>query len=150
MKHTNIKLQTLEDKELGLSLKNIPRGGISSVMGDRYIKSGENENILYIDDNKLYGHSMSQRLPYDENKFDRNVKLEGILNTPDDSDFGYFVEFDFKYADGIKGKTTNFLFCPENIISPQDKVSKHMEDLKPVNHTQNKKLMCYWTDKKIN
>ena len=64
------------------------RGGISSVMGDRYIKSDENTKILYVDANNLYGHSMSQPIPYDEIKFDKNVKLEDILNTPDDSDTG--------------------------------------------------------------
>ena len=31
---------------------------------------------------------MSQPLPYDEIKFDRNIKLEDKLNTPDDSDIG--------------------------------------------------------------
>ena len=42
---------------------------------------------------------MSQPLPYDEIKFDKNVKLEDILNTPDDSDIGYFIEVDFTYPD---------------------------------------------------
>ena len=49
---------------------------------------------------KLYGHSMSQIL------FDKEIetwhdnpdiymkKLEELLNTPDDSDIGYFVEVD--------------------------------------------------------
>ena len=31
---------------------------------------------------------MSQPLLYDEIKFDKNVKLEDILKTPDDSDTG--------------------------------------------------------------
>ena len=75
-----------------LLLENNIRGGISSVMGDRYIKSDERKKILCVDANNLYGHSMSQPLPYDEIKFDQIVKLENILNTPDDSDVGYFVE----------------------------------------------------------
>ena len=90
LKYTDIKLQTLQDKDMILILENNIRGGISSVMGDRYVKSNENVKILYIGANKLYGHSMSQSLPYDENKFDRNVKLEDILNTSDDSDIGFF------------------------------------------------------------
>ena len=44
-------------------------------MGDRYIKSDDNEKILYKDASNLYGHSMSQPLPFDENKFDKNNKL---------------------------------------------------------------------------
>ena len=33
---------------------------------------------------------MCQLLPYDDFKFDKNVKLEDILNTPDDSDIKIF------------------------------------------------------------
>ena len=40
-KYTDIKLQTLQDKDLILLIKNNIRGGISSVMGDRYVKSDE-------------------------------------------------------------------------------------------------------------
>ena len=66
LKYTDIKLQTLQDKDLILLIENNIRGGISSVMGDRYVKSNENNKILYADATNLYGHSMSQMLPYDE------------------------------------------------------------------------------------
>ena len=75
-------------------LENKIRGGISSVMGDRYVISHENKKKLYVDANNLYGHSMSEPLPYDEIVFDNNVNLDGILNNPDDSDIGYFIEVD--------------------------------------------------------
>ena len=66
LKYTGIKLQTLQDKDLILLIENNIRGGVSSVMGDRYVKSDENKKILYMDATNLYGHSMSQMLPYDE------------------------------------------------------------------------------------
>ena len=88
LKYTGNSLQTLQDKDLISLLENNIRGGLSSVMGDRYIKSDENEKILYADADNLYGHSMSQPLPYDEIEFDKNSKLEDILGTPDDSDIG--------------------------------------------------------------
>ena len=50
---------------------------------------------------------MSQPLPYDEIKFDNNGKLEDILNTPDDSDIGCFVEAHLIYPDKIKEKQKN-------------------------------------------
>ena len=90
--YSEIELQTLEDKQLTLSLENTFRGVISSVMGNRYVKSRENKKVMYIDANNLYGSSMSESLTFDEIKFDLNVKVEDILNTPDDSDVGYFVE----------------------------------------------------------
>ena len=70
LKYIDIKLQTLQDKDLILLLENNIRGGISSVRGDRYVKSDENKKILYMDATNLYGHSMSQMLPYDEIKFE--------------------------------------------------------------------------------
>ena len=57
---------------------------------------------------------MSEPLPFDEIKFDQNVKLEDILNTPDDSDIGYFIEVNWTYPDNIKEKTKKFPFAPVN------------------------------------
>ena len=39
-------------------------------MGDRYIKSDKNKNILYFDATNLYGFGMSQPLPYDDINFE--------------------------------------------------------------------------------
>ena len=94
LKYTGINLQTLQDKDMILLLENNIRGGISSVMGDRYIRSDENKKILYFDANNLYGYAMSQPLPYDEIKYDNNVNLEEILNTPDDGAIAYLIEVD--------------------------------------------------------
>ena len=104
LKYTGINLQTLQEKDMILLLENNIRGGISSVMGNRYIKSDKNKKILFIDANNLYGHSMSQYLPYDEIKFDNNVTLEDIINTPDDNDIGYFIEVDLINSDDINKK----------------------------------------------
>ena len=53
MKNTDIKLQTLQDKDLILLLENNIRGDISSVMGDRYVKLNDNKKILYMDATNL-------------------------------------------------------------------------------------------------
>ena len=45
LKYTNIKLQTNQDKDLILLIENNIRGGISSVMGDRYVKSDEKKRF---------------------------------------------------------------------------------------------------------
>ena len=148
LKHTDINLQTLQDKDMILLLENNILGGISSVMGDRYIKSDDNKKILYIDANNLYGHSMSQYLPYDEIKFDNTVKLEDILNTPDDSDIGYFIEVDLIYPDNIKEKTKNFPFAPVNKKINPDNFNDYMKENKPDTYTSTKKLICDWSDKK--
>ena len=147
LKYTGINLQTLQDKDMILLLENNIRGGISSVMGDRYVESNGDKKILYVDANILYGHSMSEPLPYDEIKFDNNVDLEDILNTPDDSDIGYFIDVDLTYPDNIKEKTKNFPFCPEKKFNP-DNFNDYMKEIKSDTYIQTKKLLCDWSDKK--
>ena len=63
LKLTKIKLDFIKNKQLLLLLENNIRGGISSVMGPRFIESNENTKLLYIDANNLYGWAMSQYLP---------------------------------------------------------------------------------------
>ena len=148
LKYTGINLQTLQDKDMILLLENNIRGGISSVMGDRYVKSDHNKKIIYIDANNLYGHSMSEPLPYDEIRFDNDVKLEDILNTPDDSDIGYFIEVDLKYPDNIKQKTKNLPFAPVIKKVNPDNFSDYMKEIKPDTYIQTSKLICDWSNKK--
>ena len=147
LKYMGINLQTLQDKDMILLLENNIRGGISSVMGDRYIQSDENK-ILYVDANNLYGHSMSQPLPFHELNFDNNVKLEDILNTPDDSNIGSFIEFDLTYPNNLKEKTQSFPFAPVNKKSNPDKFSDYMKEIIPDTYIQTKKLIGDWFDKK--
>ena len=139
LKCTGINLQTLQDKDLILLLENIIRGAISSVMGDRYVKSDDNKKILYKDANNLYVLSMSQSSPYDEIKFDKDVKLEDILNTPDNSDVEYFVEVDLTSPDNIKEKNKHFQFAPESKKIDTDEFSDYMKTLKPDTYAQTKK-----------
>ena len=73
LKHTDIILQTHQDKYMFLLLENIIRGGISSVLGDRYVKTDDNKSLMYIAAINLYGHSLSQILPNGEIKLDENV-----------------------------------------------------------------------------
>ena len=147
LKFTNIRLETLQDKDMILLLENNIRGGISLVMSDRYIKSDNNKKILYIDANNSYGWAKSQYLPYDEIKFVKNVTLEDI-ETSDDSEIGYFLEVHLTYCQNIKEKTKYFPFAPENKFSPQDKFTNYLNEMKPGTYTQCKKLICDWTDKK--
>ena len=91
---------------------------------------------------------MSQPLPFDENKFDKNVVLQEILNTPDDSDIGYFIEVDLTYPDIIKEKTKHVSIAPENKKIIPDNFIDYMKKIKPDTCTQTKNLICDWSDKK--
>ena len=90
---------------------------------------------------------MSQPLPYYEIKFDKNVKLEEKLNSPNDSDIGYFNEVDIKYPDNKKEKTKSFPFAPVNKKINPDNFGNYIK-IKPDTYTQTKKLTCDWSEKK--
>ena len=107
-----------------------------------------------MDATNLYGHSMSQMLPYEKFKLwhghpDLHMnKLKGILNTSDDGDIGYFAVVDLKYPDSKKEKKNNFPFCPEDKKISPDKNNDYMKKIKPMNYTKSKELICDWADKK--
>ena len=153
LKYTGKILRALQDKDIFSTVEYNIRGGISSVMGDRYVKSIENKKIIYADANILYGHSMSQPIPYDEIEMWHGHpdpymnKLEEVLNTPDDSDFGHFVDFDLEYLDFMKTNTKKITFCPEHKINHKEKYNDNMKKIEPKNYTKLKKLKCDWTDK---
>ena len=149
LKYTNIKIQTLQDNEMIFLLENGIRGGISGVMGDRYVKSDENKNILYVDANNLYGFSMSQPLPYDNIKFEtQNLCLEEILNTPDENVIGYFLEVDLEYPYNIRQKTKHFPFAPGNKTVSKNDFDPYMKSIMPKNYVSHKILICDWVDKR--
>ena len=72
------------------------RGVICGVLGNRYINSQSksqnqkysNKSIWNIDANNLYRYALMQKLPY-KNFVYSNSTLDEVLNTPDDSDYGY-------------------------------------------------------------
>ena len=85
---TNIKLDYIKDtaklasaKHLLLLLENNIRGGISSVMSDRYVQSRsgveseENNKFLYFDANIFYIWAMSQPLPTAEIKKYHSIRV---------------------------------------------------------------------------
>ena len=103
LKLTNIKLDFIKDKQLLLFLENNIRGGISSVMRDRFVESNENKQILHIDANNLYGWAMSQYLPtgtFEKLYFPQQYELEQIVEDlrfiPDNNPYGFFIECDLE------------------------------------------------------
>ena len=143
-----------------LLLENNIRGGICSVMGDRHAKSDGNKKTLYIDAEIFCGHAKSQPLPYDEietwrsHAEDYMAKLEETLKTPHYSDIGYFLEVDIKYFCNflLLLKIQNWFwlisFPPENNKIDFERITTYMSENKPDGFTQNRKLICDWSDKK--
>ena len=53
---------------------------------------------------------MCQPSSYDQLKFDKDAKLEDILNTPDDSDKEFSHECDLSYRDKIEDRSNKVPF----------------------------------------
>ena len=91
------------------------RGGSCGIMGDRYINNSDGKSIWYIDANNLYGYAMMQKLPYKDLEFITTTTLDAILNTPDDSDHGYFIDCevcDIDYTNKCKKRTEQLALMP--------------------------------------
>ena len=92
MKDTGKGIQKLQGKELTLLLQKHIRGGIISARKNRY--KNQMKKIISIDATNLYSWAVSESLPENEINFDKNILIEEILKTPNDSDIGYFIETD--------------------------------------------------------
>ena len=71
---------------------------------------------------------MSQLLPYDGNKFIREVCLEDILITLDYLDIGYLLEVVLKYPHNIRKNTKHFPFAPEIKTRNKDDFIEHKKN----------------------
>ena len=126
-------------------------------MGPRYIESDENTKLLYIEANNFYRWAMSQSLPtgdfkkmklcceYDSVLMDE-IK-EVILNTPDDNEYGYFIECDLEYPAEIKKKTENFPLCSYKTKADPELFTTYMNSVKQPIYKPTGKLMCDVTNK---
>ena len=87
-------------------------------MGDRYINNSDGKSKWYIDANNLYGYAMMQKLPYKDFRFTtttldpRRGFLDTILNTPDDSDHGYYIVCDIDFTNECKERTEQLALMP--------------------------------------
>ena len=89
---------------------------------------------------------MSEYLPYDEIKVDRNVKLEDIFIFNGDSDIGYFIEVDLIYPDNIKKKRKISPFAPENKKVNPDIFNHYLKKINLILILKPKKLICDRSD----
>ena len=131
---SGVTLDTLRDKQMLDDFVGAKRGGICGIMGDRYVNrqsrftdnsdgksiretasqmaEHEQRSIWHIDANNLYGYAMMQKLPYKDFQFTTTTTLDAILNTPDDSDHGYYIVCDIDYTNECKERTEQLALMP--------------------------------------
>ena len=88
----------------------------------RFADSNSNMLIWYIDANNLYGYAMMQKLPYKDYKYS-DTSLDSILNTPDDSDHGYYIDCDINYTNNCKDRTEQLAIMHNKRMRNDNEVS---------------------------
>ena len=95
LKMTRVTLEKINDPDKYMFFEQGMRGGVSYI-NKRYSEASKNKHITYLDMNNLYGHAMSQYLPYGGFKWVKNTDelVNKILNKKD-SLHGYFLRSRF-------------------------------------------------------
>ena len=86
MKKTGKTLQNFQDQELFQTNENSFRGCISTVKSDKFFKLYNEIRGLYNDANNFSGWETSQRLLYENIRYNVQVSLKEILETDDDAE----------------------------------------------------------------
>ncbi len=125
LKHTNVVLQLLTDKDMLLMFEKGIRGGMcqainhyaranNKYMGERYDENVESSHIMYLDANNLYGCSMSRKLPTSGFKWVEDPASIDILGYSD-GDIGYVLEVDVEYPKTLHKLHNELPFLPEKM-----------------------------------
>ena len=90
------------------------RGGVSYI-NKRYSEASKNKNILYLDINNLYGHAMSQYLPYSNFKWVKNIDKikQKLMNIKSNSSTGYILDVDLEYTQELNDTHYDYPLAPE-------------------------------------
>ena len=145
-KMTGIELELISGIDVPLFVEKRMRG-ISytakrhSKANNKYMKcydsSKENNFIVYLDTNNLYGWAMSQYLPYSGFKWSNQKEIDKFcLNsikcnsiecnfTEENGPIGYILKVDLKYLDELHELHSDYPLAPEKLEICQNMLSKY-------------------------
>ena len=121
LKMTGVTLEKISDPDKYMFFEQGMRGGVSYI-NKRYSEASKNKHILYLDMNNLYGHAMSQYLPYANFKWvkDINKIKEKLMNIKSNSSTGYILEVDLEYQQELHDIHNDYPLAPEKISIPKE------------------------------
>lgn len=114
LKMTRVELDLLSDISMYDFMENGIRGGVCNAIHRHTKVENDNENIIYIDANNLYGWSMTQVLPISNFKwvsFDK-VQCFNVEKIPSDSNIGYILDVDLEYPNYLHNLHNDFPLAP--------------------------------------
>jgi len=139
--NTGVSLQNMTDLQVLDIMERQKKGGLTFVGAQRHVKANnkymenydsnkESNYIMYLDANNLYGWAMSQFLPYDDVKINKEITIDEILNTSDENETGYVIECDLHFPSHIHEKLKQFPPAPENIVPEDEWLSDYQKEIK--------------------
>ena len=126
---TGVKLELLQDIDQLLFFEKGIRGGINGLgalhhfeANDKHLENfNSNEESTFgdfFDVTSLYADTMQKQMPVGGFEWCTDVSLSGILTTPADSPFGFFVEVDLEYPPAIHDVHNDLPLAPEKLKLP--------------------------------
>ena len=121
LKMTGVTLEKINDPDKYMFFEQGMRGGVSYI-NKRYSEASKNKHILHFDINNLYGHAMSQYLPYANFKWVKNIDKikQRLMGIQKDSSTGYILELDLEYPQELHDIHNDYPSAPEKIIKPKE------------------------------
>ena len=116
LKMTGVTLEKISDPDKYMFFEQGMRGGVSYI-NKRYSEASKNKHILYFDMNNLYGHAMSQYLPYANFKWVKNIDKikQKLMNIKSNSSTGYVLEVDLEYPQKLHDIHNDYPLAPEKL-----------------------------------
>ena len=137
VKMTTVELAKISGPDKYMFFEQEMRGGVS-YLNKRYSKANNEycpeydmkkpENyIIHLDMDNLYGHAMSQYLPYADFKWVKNIGeiKQKLMNIKSNSSTRYVFEVDLEYPQELHDTHNDYPLAPEKINIPKEWFSKH-------------------------
>ena len=131
LKMTNIKLELFTDVDMYQFCEKSLRGGVS-IVTHRKSKSADNQHIIYLDANNLYGYALSSALPYKNFKWidPQTFKLQDYKTLcSNTTKKGHILEVDLVYPVELHDSHNEYPYCPEQMIVTDKMLSKYSKDI---------------------
>ena len=137
LKMTKIELEKINDPDKYMFFEQGKRGVVSyinkrySKANNEYCKDCDKEKlkkyIIYLDKNNLFGHAMSQYLPYANFKWVKNIDRieQKLMQIKKDSLTEYTLEVDLEYPKKLHDIHNDHPLAPEKINIPKEWLSDY-------------------------
>ena len=127
LKMTKVELEKISNPNKYMFFERRMRGGVSyinkrySKANNKYCPDHDKEKpknyIIYLDMNNLYGHAMSQYLPYANFKWVKNMDKikQKLMNIKSNSSTGYIIEVYLEYPQELHDNNNDHSLATEKL-----------------------------------